>query len=57
MPFNVGPMELIILLAIILIIFGAGRLPKVAEGMGKSIREFKKSVKDLDDDQPAPRET
>ncbi len=57
MPFNVGPVELIILLVLVLIVFGAGRLPKVAEGMGKSIREFRKSVKDLDEDQAVQKES
>jgi len=54
MPFNLGPTELIILLVIVLVIFGAGKLPEIGGALGKSIREFKTSV----DDQPAkPEET
>ncbi len=37
--------EMIILLAIVLIIFGASRLPEIGRGLGTGIQEFKKSVK------------
>ncbi len=46
--FGLGPMELIIILVIILIIFGAGKLPEIGGGMGKAIRNFKSGVKDTD---------
>jgi len=39
--FGIGMPELIILLVIILIIFGAGKLPQIGAGMGKAIRNFK----------------
>ncbi|MDP2935926.1 MAG: twin-arginine translocase TatA/TatE family subunit [Dehalococcoidia bacterium] len=52
MPFNIGPMELIILLVLVLVIFGVGRLPEVGGAIGKSLREFKKSTRELDDDNP-----
>ena len=39
-----GFTELILILAIVLIIFGAGKLPQLGEGFGKAIRGFKKSV-------------
>ena len=52
MPFNVGPMELVILLVIILVVFGVGRLPEIGGAIGKSIREFKKSQSDPDEDDP-----
>jgi len=41
-----GPTELLLILLVILIIFGAGRLPEIGEGLGKGIRSFKKAVKD-----------
>ena len=41
MPFNVGPFELIIVLVIVIIIFGVGKLPTVGGALGKSIREFR----------------
>lgn len=37
-------MELLLVLAIVLIVFGAGRLPQLGEGLGKAIKGFKKSV-------------
>jgi sec-independent protein translocase protein TatA len=43
------PMHLIIILAIVLIIFGPGRLPELGEGLGKSIRGFKKALSEADD--------
>ena len=43
MPFRVGPTELIIVLVIVMIIFGVGRLPEVGGSLGKAIREFRKS--------------
>ena len=46
MPFRVGPMELIIVLVVVLIIFGVGRLPEIGGAMGKAIREFRSTQKD-----------
>ena len=40
--FGIGMPELIVILVIILIIFGAGKLPQIGEGLGKGIRNFKK---------------
>ncbi|MCP9451164.1 MAG: twin-arginine translocase TatA/TatE family subunit [Nitrospira sp.] len=44
---TLGFSELIIILVIILIIFGAGRLPQIGEGVGKALRSFKKEVQDI----------
>ncbi len=44
MPFHLGPMELIIVLSIVLIIFGVGKLPTVGSAMGKAVRGFRKEV-------------
>lgn len=41
---GLGMPELIIILVIILIIFGAGKLPQIGEGMGKAIRNFKNAT-------------
>jgi sec-independent protein translocase protein TatA len=43
-----GFTELILILAIVLIIFGAGKLPQLGEGFGKAIKGFKKSVHETD---------
>ncbi len=44
------PMHLLVILAIVLIIFGPGRLPEIGAGLGKSIRGFKKAMSDNEDD-------
>lgn len=49
MPFSIGPTELIIVLVIVLIIFGAGRLPEVGAALGKGIREFRKAQTDTEE--------
>jgi sec-independent protein translocase protein TatA len=43
------PMHLLIILAIVLVIFGAGKLPEIGEGLGKSIKSFKKALSGEDD--------
>lgn len=48
--FRFGMGELIVILLIILVLFGASRLPAIARALGRSIREFKKGAKGLDDD-------
>lgn len=45
-----GPTELIVILLLILILFGAKRIPEIAQGLGKGIREFKKSVREVQDE-------
>lgn len=45
---SLGFTELILILVIVLIIFGAGKLPQLGEGMGKAIKGFKKSVQEAD---------
>lgn len=41
--FGLGPLELIIILVVVLIIFGAGKLPQVGEALGRGIRNFKRA--------------
>lgn len=59
MPFNVGPMELIIVLAIALIVLGPKKLPEVGRSLGRGMKEFKDSVSGDDrrdrDELAAPR--
>ncbi len=47
--FGLGLPELMIILVIVLVIFGANRLPQLGEGLGKSIRSFKKAMQDGQD--------
>ena len=42
---NLGPTELVIILLIVIVIFGASRLPQLGKGLGEGIRLFKSSVK------------
>jgi sec-independent protein translocase protein TatA len=45
---SLGITELILILVIVLVIFGAGKLPQLGEGIGKAIKGFKKSVHEAD---------
>jgi len=63
MPFNLGMTEMLVILMILLLVFGARRLPEMGAGMGKGIREFKKSLKEVktsiednSDETPTPRQ-
>jgi sec-independent protein translocase protein TatA len=55
MPFNVGPLELVIVLVIALVILGPKRLPEVGKSIGNGMREFKDAIsgdsKDDDEDE------
>ena len=53
---GVGWQELLIVLLIVLVIFGAGRLPQIGEGLGKAIRNLKRSLKTDDDIEVTPAE-
>ena len=46
---NIGPLELIIILAIALLIVGPGRLPEMGSAIGRTIREFRKASTDIGD--------
>ena len=48
--FGLGYQELLIILVIVLILFGANRLPELARSLGSSVKEFKKGVNELKDD-------
>ena len=48
--FNIGMPELIVIFLVILLLFGAKRLPEIGSSLGKSIREFKKALKDSSGD-------
>lgn len=46
--FGLGMQELIIILVIVLIIFGAGKLPEIGAGLGKAIKNFKSATSDVE---------
>lgn len=52
--FGLGTTELIIILILVLVIFGAGKLPQVGGALGKGLRNFKDGVKDLDEEEKDP---
>jgi sec-independent protein translocase protein TatA len=53
--FGLGMPELIMIMVIALIVFGAGRLPEVGGAIGKGIKNFKKSIKEPDETDAAAR--
>ena len=60
MPFRVGPWEIGLILMIILIVFGVGKLPQVGGAIGKGLRAFKKGQAGEDDEEvasPKPKKT
>ncbi|UCF56718.1 MAG: twin-arginine translocase TatA/TatE family subunit [Deltaproteobacteria bacterium] len=54
--FGIGMPELIIILIIILIIFGAGKLPEIGSGIGRGIRNFRKASEEKPDEIAPPKE-
>jgi TatA/E family protein of Tat protein translocase len=46
---NVGMCELIVILIVVLLLFGSKKIPDIAQSLGKGIREFKKSIKEVED--------
>lgn len=51
MPFRIGPWEIGLILAIILIVFGVGKLPQVGGAIGKGLRAFKKGQRGEEDEE------
>ncbi len=47
---NVGAGELLIIVLVILILFGSKKIPELAQGIGKGMREFKKALNDVQED-------
>ena len=52
--FGIGTQELVIILIIVVIIFGAGKLPEIGSALGKGIKGFKKAVSDDDQESKPP---
>lgn len=46
--FGMGAQELLLVLVIVLVLFGAKRIPEIARGLGRSVTEFKKGVREID---------
>lgn len=61
MPFRIGPWEIALILVIILIVFGVGKLPQIGGAIGKGIRSFQKGQRGEDveeeEEKPKPRKS
>jgi sec-independent protein translocase protein TatA len=53
-PFGLGPMELVIILLVLVMLFGATRLADLGGSLGKGIKEFRKEVSNEDEEAPPP---
>jgi sec-independent protein translocase protein TatA len=47
---NLGSGELLIIILVLLLLFGAKKIPELAQGLGKGMKEFKKSLKEVEDE-------
>ncbi len=47
---NLGAGEIILIILVILLLFGAKKIPELAQGLGKGMKEFKKAVKDVENE-------
>lgn len=47
---NIGPTELILIFLIVLLLFGANRIPDIARGLGRGIRDFKRGMSGIEED-------
>lgn len=47
---NIGTSEIIIIVLAVLLLFGAKKIPELAQGIGKGMKEFKKALRDVEDD-------
>jgi sec-independent protein translocase protein TatA len=61
MPFSLSPMEMLFVMVVLLLLFGSKRLPELGSGLGKGIREFKRTIRDVNTeisatDQAAPQQ-
>lgn len=54
--FNLGGTEVLLILALVLILFGAKKLPELAKGLGQGIKEFKKATREVTDEVHAAME-
>jgi sec-independent protein translocase protein TatA len=51
---DLGIEKILLILLVIVVLFGAKKIPDLAQGLGKGIREFKKALRDVDDDIKMP---
>lgn len=56
MPFSLGPIEVVVILALVVMVFGAKKIPLIARSLGEGIRNFKGEVKSGSDDDEGQHE-
>ena len=54
MPFGISPVELVLIILIVLLVFGAKRLPEIGRNLGRGAREFKEGITGKDAERPEP---
>jgi sec-independent protein translocase protein TatA len=54
MPFSLSPMEMLFVMVVLLLLFGSKRLPELGSGLGKGIREFKRTIRDVNTEITSP---
>ncbi len=57
MPIRIGPLELVIILVIVILLFGVGRIGKVAGELGSGIRAFRDGLRDKSEDEKQAEKT
>jgi sec-independent protein translocase protein TatA len=55
MPFKLGPMELILILVIVVVIFGVGKMPQIGSALGKTMKAFKSGQAGDEEEEVTPR--
>jgi len=55
MPFGMGVGELVLILVIVTVVFGATKLPQLGDGLGRAIKNFKRSIGSLNEIEVTPR--
>ena len=53
---SLGPWEIVLVVLVIIILFGGKKIPELARGLGKALKEFRKTTKDLKDEVNSPAE-
>ena len=53
---SLGPWEIVLILLVVILIFGGKKIPELARGLGKSLREFKKTTREIKDEVDTVRE-
>ena len=53
---SLGPLEIVIIILVVILIFGGKKIPELARGLGQGIREFKKTTKEIKDEVESVKE-